>query len=81
MTAYEQTIIQYIQSEILIAGDSLTVETPLIGQGIVDSLRIFRLVSFLETTFGVEFEPTDVVPQHFHSVQSLAAFVQGKTAV
>lgn len=79
MSYYEQAILEYIQSEFLVEPVALTVSTPLIEQGIVDSLGLFRLVSFIEEKFGVQFEPTDVAPQNFHTIQAIAAFVQHKS--
>lgn len=78
MSSHEQTILDHIQNAFLVELDALTVETSLIEEGIVDSLGIFRLVSFLEATYGVEFEPADVAPQNFQTIQAIAAFVQHK---
>jgi len=38
------------------------------------------LISFMESTFEVEFEPTDVTPQNFETAQAIADFVQSKVA-
>ena len=51
------------------------------SSGIVDSLGIMRLVSFIEEEFDVEVPEEDLVPEHFQNVSRLAAFVdQLKTA-
>lgn len=47
----------------------------LIEGGIVDSLGVLDLVSFLEATFQVILDDDDVVGGHFESIQSLTAFI------
>ncbi len=51
-------------------------EEPLLGSGIVDSLGIMRLVSFIEEEFEVVVSDEDLVPEHFQSVNRLVAFVE-----
>lgn len=55
-------------------------ETDLIEQRIIDSLAILRLVSFLESSFGITVLDEDIVPDNFQSLNSLAKFVELKTA-
>lgn len=47
----------------------------LIEGGIVDSLGVLDLVSFLEATFQVLLDDDDVVGGHFESIQSLTTFI------
>ena len=56
--------------------DLLGDDEPLLGSGIVDSLGIMRLVSFIEEEFEVEVPEEDLVPEHFQTVTRLAAFVE-----
>jgi acyl carrier protein len=49
-------------------------------EGIIDSLGVMELVEFVQKTFGVTVEQSDVIPDHFDSVARLAAFVRRKTA-
>ncbi len=51
-------------------------EEPRLGSGIVDSLGIMRLVSYIEEEFGVVVSDEDLVPEHFQSVNRLVAFVE-----
>lgn len=62
------------------SGRPLELETDLIEQRIIDSLAILRLVSFLESSFGITVLDEDVVPENFQSLNSLAKFVELKTA-
>jgi acyl carrier protein len=52
----------------------------LMEAGIVDSLGIFRLVSFLEDTFRVRISDDDIVPENFQSIDEIDRFVAAKLA-
>ena len=68
----------FIASELMYGDDDdvLSDEEPLLGSGIVDSLGIMRLVSYIEEEFGVAVPEDQLVPEHFQTVNRLAAFVQ-----
>jgi len=73
----EQKLKHFIAAELMYADDdALSAEEPLLGSGIVDSLGIMRLVSYIEEEFGVVVPEEDLVPEHFQSVNRLAAFVE-----
>jgi acyl carrier protein len=55
-------------------GDSL------IDSGIVDSLGILDLVSFLETEFGLHVSDEELLPENFQTIECIAAMVQTKTS-
>jgi acyl carrier protein len=48
--------------------------------GVIDSLGIFRLVSFLEDSFGVRVSDEEIVPDNFHTISDIERFVSGKLA-
>jgi len=53
-------------------GDSL------LEKGVIDSLTIFRLVSFLEETFSVRISDEDITPTNLESVNVIARLVELK---
>ncbi|MBP9903341.1 MAG: acyl carrier protein [Verrucomicrobia bacterium] len=55
-------------------------EASLLEEGIIDSLGVIELVHFVQTTFDVKVEQSELRPEHFESVARLAAFVRRKTA-
>jgi len=57
---------------------SLTPDEDLLGQGIIDSLGIIKLIEALEATFGVKIVDEEVVPDNFQTVASIARFVEQK---
>ena len=52
--------------------DSLTMN------GVIDSLAIFRLVSFLEDTFGVRIADEEIVNENFRSINEIDRLVTSK---
>lgn len=59
--------------------DELAFDTPLFGHhGVIDSLAILDVVTFLEGEFAIRVEAHEVVEDHFGSIDALAAFVEGK---
>jgi len=53
-------------------------EESLINGGIMGSLEVFRLVSFLEETFCVSIADEDIVAENFDSIDKINCFVMSK---
>jgi acyl carrier protein len=52
----------------------------LMAAGIIDSLGIFRLVSFLEDSFGLRIGDDEIVHENFQSINHIESFVANKLA-
>lgn len=50
----------------------------LLESGIVDSLGILDLVSFLEQRLGITLSDEELIPDNFQTIDRLSAFVQSK---
>ena len=76
----EPPIREFIASNLLYSKDGFTYadDASLLREGIIDSLGVVELVSFLKTHFNVQVEQHDVRPDNFDSVAKLAAFVRRK---
>ena len=57
-------------------GVDYSVETDLIGDKILDSLKIVQLVSELNDEFDIEITPIDIVPENFKSAEAIYAMVK-----
>ena len=70
----------YIAQNILFSGDDYPYpdEASFLDEGIVDSMNVLELVSFVEDQYGIKVADSDIVPDNFDSVSKLAAFVQVK---
>jgi acyl carrier protein len=53
----------------------------LIKQNTINSLGVFRLISFLEDSFPIVIEDTDILPENFETINEIEAFVLRKIAV
>lgn len=51
-------------------------ETDLIGNHILDSLKIVQLVGELNDEFDIEITPVDIVPENFKSAETIYAMVK-----
>jgi acyl carrier protein len=54
-------------------------DTALLEKGILDSLGILDVVSFLESEFSLVVSDEELVPENFQSLGTLTAFVLKKT--
>jgi len=83
METLEVKIRTYIANNILFSGDDYPYpdELSFLDQGIVDSMNVLELVSFVEDRFGVQVNDREIVPDNFDSVQNLAAYVRRKQAI
>jgi len=57
-----------------VADDAHLLET-----GIIDSLGILEIVSFVEQEFKISISDEDLVPENFRSIASLATFIVSKS--
>jgi len=55
-------------------------DTDVIGQGLIDSLGIFKLIAFVEETFAVTIEPDEVVLENFQTLRALGNLIAKKLA-
>lgn len=57
-------------------------DDPLLGAsgGVVDSVGVHHLITFVEEHFGVRFDDLDIVPENFESLRALTTFVERKQA-
>ncbi len=76
--ATEETIRGFVVSELNWTQpvEELTDDVPLLDMGILDSLGIFQLISFLESEFGIEVPEEDLLPEHFGSIGQIARLVK-----
>ena len=59
---------------------ALTLTTPLITSGILNSLATLDLVSFLEGRYGLELEASDLDHERLGTLENIARLVQSKLA-
>jgi len=50
-------------------------ETMIFREGILDSMGLVTLISFLEEQFGIQTEDTDLIEENFESIHAITEFV------
>jgi acyl carrier protein len=78
--AIEATVKRFILDEFLPGErpDALTDQTPLVAEGVLDSLATLRLVSFLEKEFKIALAPHEVDAEYLNTLPTIAALVRSK---
>jgi len=49
--------------------------TNLIERGIVDSMSLVRLISFIEENYEMQVQDEDIVPENFSSLNKISSFI------
>lgn len=60
--------------------DLLNNDDSFLEKGIIDSTGILEVVMWMEDTFGVETEDTELIPENLDSVNNIANFIERKKA-
>ncbi len=60
------------------AGQKIPSDAPLISSGLVDSFSLVDLALFVEDTFGVRIEDTELNAQTFDTLEQLAALIRSR---
>ena len=58
--------------------DAIAHDASLLDAGIIDSTGVLELVSFLETTFGIEVADEDMLPENLDSIRAITGYVTRK---
>jgi acyl carrier protein len=58
--------------------EDLTDDYALLEKEVVDSLGIFKIISFLETEYDIEIDDDELVPENFESIAKIAGLVSAK---
>ena len=59
-------------------GEGLPPDRDLLSDGVVDSMGVMQLISFMEDTFSVSVEDEEITPDNFRSLQTLTNFLSSK---
>jgi acyl carrier protein len=50
----------------------------LLDQGIIDSTGVLEVIMFIESTFGISVEDSEMLPENLDSIERIGAFVARK---
>ena len=76
----EQQVRQFIVENVKSAPrEDLTADYRLIDNGVLDSLAMFEVIAFIESSYGIEVEDADLSADNFETTRSIAALVSRKS--
>ncbi len=78
----ERELRSFIAEELYFGADQGTIagDQPLQETGVIDSMGMLRLVTFIEQTFGIEVLDGEIVPEHFATLGDITLFIERKRA-
>jgi acyl carrier protein len=82
MHATEKTIRQFfIDNAWLEKNGELRETDSLLENGVIDSVAMIELVSFIEETYGIHIPDEDLMPEHFETLESIVSYIERKKQV
>ena len=76
---YKNTLMDYVRNEFARnKGEAIKEDQDLLSSGLIDSLGILKLVSFIEERFAVQIPGEDVVYENFNSVDAMSQYLASK---
>jgi acyl carrier protein len=76
---YRKQVREFLVSNFYIAeANLLEVDTSLLDQGIIDSTGVLEVIGFIEETFGVTVEDSELLPENLDSIDGIARYVERK---
>jgi D-alanine--poly(phosphoribitol) ligase subunit 2 len=76
----EGVLEQFIIEELLVGNGRKHIDPDesLISSGIIDSLALMRLISFIEDRFEVRIDDGEVIPDNFETINIIKEFLASK---
>jgi acyl carrier protein len=75
----KQQIREFVTANFYVADPAaLEDATSLLEQGIIDSTGVLEVIGFIETTFGITVEDSEMLPDNLDSIERIATFVARK---
>jgi acyl carrier protein len=76
---HQQQIRDFVTSNFYVPHPkALEDRTSLLDQGIIDSTGVLEVIMYIESTFGVTVEDSEMLPENLDSIERIAAFVARK---
>ncbi len=70
---------QFIQEELLENQTQITQDTALFTSGLLDSVDLVELTTFLENEFNIKINEQDIIINNFNTINSMQNFISKKT--
>lgn len=73
-----ETLIDYIRKSYLSPSESLTPASSLFRDGLLDSMKLVELITFVEESFSVRVSPMDITIENFDTVENIVGLIGRK---
>ena len=83
MMKINEALQQFIQDQIVKGQKNVDLQksTNLIEEGIIDSLGIMKLLTFIEETYNIQISDEELLPENFESLEAICTMVENKINV
>lgn len=78
--SYSDILLDFLRHEVLDGGSDLDEHTPLLEYGVIDSITMVSVLSFIRDQFGVEVRSDEITASNFRDVMCLASMVEALAA-
>jgi acyl carrier protein len=79
MTELTEQIRSFVTSNFYVADPAaLENDASLLDLGVIDSTGVLEVVSYLEETFGIAVEDSELLPENLDSIERIARFIARK---
>lgn len=73
---YREQVREFLVSNFYIAETNLLkADTSLLDQGVIDSTGVLEVIGFIEETFGITVDDTELLPENLDSIEGIARYV------
>ncbi len=71
----KEKIASYIKDNILAADQDISDSDDLLNTGLIDSIGVIKLISYLEEEFNVSIPPEEMIIENFINVDAIASYI------
>ncbi len=69
-------LLEFIENELGSGNQSIAADDDLLTSGLVDSMGVMRLATFVETEFKMAVLPEDITIENFQTAQSIVLYIE-----
>jgi len=86
MSTIDKQVRNFMSTNYVLAGegqgvDAIGGDESLMELGIIDSVGVFALVDFIEDTYGISVNDSEIVPENLDSIDRIVHFINQKNPV
>jgi acyl carrier protein len=76
LNTFRKQVREFLVSNFYVAeANLLEVDASLLDHGIIDSTGVLEVIGFIEETFGITVEDSDLLPENFDSIDGIVQYV------